>query len=87
MEAGRCCITTNNCGQRDLIRHGENGLLHEADDAEKLAELIATCALDEDLRLRLGKTAKRDVQDRQWPRVSAEVVDRIEQQLQLKPIA
>src|SRR5262249_37743267 len=29
MEAGRCCITTDCCGQRELIRNDDNGILHE----------------------------------------------------------
>ncbi len=83
MESGRCCITTNCCGQRDLIQHGENGLLHELGDAEKLAILIEQCATDLEFRLQLGRNAKRFVRDRHWPVVAAEVVDRLEAQLQL----
>ncbi|MGJ3253048.1 MAG: glycosyltransferase family 4 protein [Elainellaceae cyanobacterium] len=81
MEAGRCCITTDCCGQRDLIQHGENGLLHDPGDAKTLAALIESCITDETLRLKLGRQAKAYVQDRRWEAVSAEVVDRIEQHL------
>ncbi|MEH2411351.1 glycosyltransferase family 4 protein [Nostoc sp.] len=78
MSAGRCCITTNCCGQKDLIRHGYNGLLHEPGDAEKLASLIEECASDSKLRVTLGRNAKASVQNRSWKEVSMEVVDRIE---------
>lgn len=81
MEAGRCCITTNCCGQRDLINHGENGLLYDPGDAPALATLLADCIQDPTLRHRLGKQAKVSVGDRHWATVSHEVVDRLEAQL------
>ena len=86
MEAGRCCITTNCCGQRDLIQHGYNGFLFESGDSKTLAELIEQCLKDENLRLRLGKNAKLTVQNRQWEDVSSEVVDRVEQLLQISDL-
>ncbi|MBD2570886.1 glycosyltransferase family 4 protein [Anabaena lutea] len=78
MASGRCCITTNCCGQKDLINHGYNGLLYEPGDAEKLASLIQKCASDSQLRTTLGKNAKTSVQNRSWKEVSAEVVERVE---------
>ena len=83
MEAGRCCITTNCCGQRDLIQHGENGLLYDPGKAPALAKLMGDCIQDELLRYRLGKQAKASVSDRHWSTVSHELVDRIETHLVL----
>jgi len=79
MEAGRCCITTNCCGQRDLIQHGYNGLLHETGNAQQLASLIEQCVKDEELRITLGRNAKLSVKSRSWKAVSTEVVDQIEE--------
>lgn len=79
METGRCCITTNCCGQRDIIEHENDGLLFEPGDAIKLAELIEQCLKNRDLRLHLGKNAKLTVQNRQWKNVASEVVDRLEE--------
>lgn len=78
MATGRCCITTNCCGQRELIAHGVNGLLHEPGDAEGLALLIGRCIDDESLRAELGRAAKDSVADRNWSTVSAEVADFVE---------
>jgi glycosyltransferase involved in cell wall biosynthesis len=75
MEAGRCCITTNCCGQLDLIKHGVNGLLHKPGDAQQLASLIEMCLGNYKLRVLLGKNAKHSVQGRDWESVSSEVVD------------
>jgi glycosyltransferase involved in cell wall biosynthesis len=78
MESGRCCITTRCCGQRDLIEHGFNGLLHEPGDAQSLASLIEQCMNDEALRKNLGRSAKHTVQGRSWANVSSELVDCLE---------
>lgn len=75
MEAGRCCITTNCCGQRDLITHGRNGLLHESGHARQLASYIEECLRDERRRVSLGKNAKYSVKGRTWESVSSEVAD------------
>lgn len=84
MAAGCCCIATDCCGQRDVIRHGENGLLFPAGESEQLADLVQTCAQDAELRSRLGLGGWRSLQQRAWPVVSAEVVDRIEAVLGLE---
>jgi glycosyltransferase involved in cell wall biosynthesis len=78
MEAGRCCITTDCCGQRDLIQHGYNGLLHVPGDAQALAAVIAQCVKDERLRKLLGRNAKQSMQGRSWETVSSQVVDFLE---------
>jgi glycosyltransferase involved in cell wall biosynthesis len=78
MATGRCCITTNCCGQRDIIQHGYNGLLHETGDTQTLAILIERCIRDKELRLKLGKNAKLSTGKRNWDTVASEVVDQIE---------
>ena len=78
MEAGRCCITTNCCGQRDVIKHRENGLLFEAGDDAALTELLAECARDETLRRELGRRAKASMRNRSWPEVAARVADQLD---------
>jgi glycosyltransferase involved in cell wall biosynthesis len=81
MEAGRCCITTNCCGQRDLIQDRYNGLLHQAGDAQHLATLIEECVNDEALRKTLGRNAKFSVKNRSWETVASEVADCVEETL------
>lgn len=78
IEAGRCCITTNCCGQRDLIQHGYNGLLHQPGDDRQLANLIEQCLKQVEMRMTLGQNAKLSVQNRSWENVSAEVVEKVE---------
>jgi glycosyltransferase involved in cell wall biosynthesis len=75
MAAARCCVTSDCCGQRDLIEHRENGLLFPAGNAASLAEQIETCLADGLTRRRLGANAQRSVRDRAWPSVASEVAE------------
>lgn len=78
MESGCCCVTTNCCGQRDVITHEENGLLFTPGDAPALAGLLRRALEETSLRARLGGAARASVADRRWPQVSSEVVDHME---------
>jgi glycosyltransferase involved in cell wall biosynthesis len=78
MEAGRCCITTNVCGQRDFIQDHQNGLLHPPGDAARLTSLLRECARDPNLRRRLGHQARSSMRDRTWPAVAARVTEQLE---------
>lgn len=79
MESGRCVISTRCCGQKDIIRHGVNGLLAEPGDAEGLSLLISSALNNPNLRRTLGAQAKADMKNRQWMMVSDEVTDRLVQ--------
>jgi len=78
MAAGRCCIASDIGGNRDLIRHGETGLLFPAGDAEQLAARIAECLGEPSLRCRLGQSARRAVAGRTWEAAARDVVDFVE---------
>jgi glycosyltransferase involved in cell wall biosynthesis len=82
MEAGRCCIASNCCGQKDFIQARKNGLLHPPGDAEALRQLIEECIRDERLRRELGRNARRAMQDRSWEIVAADVAGKIESVMQ-----
>lgn len=78
MAAGCCCVASDIAGNRDLIVHGETGLLHPPGDPEALAGRVAGCLADPGLRGRLGEGARQAVAGRTWEAVSAEVADFIE---------
>lgn len=48
------------CGPKDLIRHGENGLLIKEGDIRALADGLITIMRDESLRKQMGAAAYRD---------------------------
>ena len=50
------------CGPRDIIDEGENGLIVKDGDIEGLAEAIVKLMKDEELRKRMGESAKRVVE-------------------------
>lgn len=66
MASGRCCVTTDCCGQRDVIAHDRNGLLFAPGDAEALAAEIGRAASDPQLRQRLGQAARATMLGRSW---------------------
>jgi glycosyltransferase involved in cell wall biosynthesis len=74
MAGGKCCIASNCCGQKDLLQHGVNGLLHEPNDAQGLAALIQQAIENPELASRLGQNAARSVASQSWEAVSAEVI-------------
>ena len=75
----RCCITTNVCGQKDIIKHRHNGLMFEPGDASTLADLIAEATQDLPLQTNLGDNARRSITGRHWDAAASEVVDFVEQ--------
>lgn len=78
MAAGLCCVASDIPGSRDLIRHGETGLLHPPGDAEALADRLAEALNNPALRRRLGENARRSVADRTWEACAREVADFLE---------
>jgi glycosyltransferase involved in cell wall biosynthesis len=52
--SGRAIVTTDSTGCREVVRHGENGLLVPPRDPRALAEAIATLLKDPALRARMG---------------------------------
>ncbi len=81
MAAGRCCLASDIAGNRDLITHRRNGLLHAAGDAGELADQMAECLASPALRDELGAAARALVAGRAWSAVAGEVADFIERTL------
>lgn len=74
MEAMYCnlaCIVSDVKGHRDLLIHGENGLLYESGDVEQLAACMVRLYRDSVLRRQLGERARETVEpyslDRVYP--------------------
>jgi glycosyltransferase involved in cell wall biosynthesis len=55
---GRPIVTTDAPGCREVVRHGENGLLVPVRDAKALADAIQTLLDDPDLRSRMGQAGR-----------------------------
>lgn len=74
MAAGKCCITTNCCGQKDVIENGTTGLLFEPGDYNELARLVSVCYSNIELTKNIGSNAKKAVAERSWELASKEVM-------------
>lgn len=75
MAAGKCCITTNCCGQKDFIKDGINGLLFKKHDSIEFARLIKTCYYNPDKIKEIGLNAIDSMKNRNWKSVSNELVE------------
>jgi len=69
--AGRPIVTTDTPGCRDIVRHGENGLLVPPRDAGALAGALAGLLADPERRARLGAGGR----ERALARFSKEIVN------------
>ena len=74
MSVGLCCITSDCCGQKDIIRHGENGLLFAPGRELELATLIGQVWSDSRLRYDLGRKASDSMADRTWAQATDELM-------------
>ncbi|MCY8307434.1 glycosyltransferase family 4 protein [Bacillus vallismortis] len=69
MSVGVPCVSYSCIGPAEIIKDGEDGLLVERNDVDKLAESLTTLIKDESLRKTMGRNAKENVK-----RYSFEVV-------------
>jgi len=66
MAHGRAIVATRAGGIPELIRHEENGLLVDPDDASALANALRSLAEDAILRERFGTAARRSFERGEW---------------------
>jgi glycosyltransferase involved in cell wall biosynthesis len=55
---GRPIVTCDSSGCRDIVRHGENGLLVPVRDPDALARAVEALISDPELRARMGARAR-----------------------------
>jgi glycosyltransferase involved in cell wall biosynthesis len=81
MAAGRAIVATAVGGNPELIEHGVNGLLIPPGDAGQLARSVMRLLEDEQLALRLGRAARRRVEERYSLQARARRFERFYQRL------
>lgn len=74
MAAGAAIVASDIPGYRDVVRHGETGVLVEPRSPRALASAIAALWDHPGERARLAENARRDVQRYAWERVTADIV-------------
>lgn len=76
MAMGKAVVASDVGGLRELVRHGETGLLVEPGSRRLLADSIRRLLDDRALRERLGRNAREDVEARrQWLSVAERYLD------------
>jgi glycosyltransferase involved in cell wall biosynthesis len=75
MRFGLCSVTSSCCGQKDIIKHGENGLLFEPGNHHGLAATLERVLTDSALRADLGSKAQASLANQSWETVADEVME------------
>ncbi len=73
--SGTPVVASDIAGYRDVIRHGQDGLLVPPADPAQLGEALRSLALDRDLRARMAEAARRRARRFAWPQVASEVIE------------
>lgn len=73
MAAGVPVVAADAGGPRELITHGQDGLLYRPGDERELAEALGTMASDRDLRARIAASARERVHAFERRAIAAEV--------------
>ena len=71
VEAASCgcaLVATDNDGHREYIKHGDTGLLSPPQDPQALAANICALLADDDMRVRLARSANAFVKQYSWQR-------------------
>ena len=79
MALGLCPVTTSNCGQKDLINHGYNGLLFATGDADGFSSQIIDLINNPGRIDELGSKARSSVLDLTWDHAATDVVKSCEE--------
>jgi glycosyltransferase involved in cell wall biosynthesis len=75
--AGLAVVTTDACGNRDLVKTGHNGLLVPPADAAALGSAIALLAGDPRLLRDMGGRGREDARGYRWERVAVQYYEHL----------
>ncbi|MBN1528923.1 MAG: flippase-like domain-containing protein [Thermoleophilaceae bacterium] len=73
--SGTPAVASDIAGYRDVVRHGEDGILVPAGDPVELGEALRSLAADPARRERMAAAARERAERFAWPHVAAEVTE------------
>lgn len=75
MSSGKPCIASMSGGPEEIVEHGETGFLVPPADSRALYEKLLLLLEDEDLSSRLGKNARRIIEEKYtWSRIARKTI-------------
>jgi phosphatidyl-myo-inositol alpha-mannosyltransferase len=80
--SGTPVVASDIAGYRDVVRHGEDGLLVPVGDAVELGESLLGLAMEPHRRERMASAAREHAERFAWPHVAREVVEVYERALE-----
>jgi len=75
MAAGAAVVASDISGYRDVVNDGTTGLLTSPGDPDSIAEAIIQLARDDGLKRRLVESAKDEVRQYSWKRVTRRILE------------
>lgn len=81
MAFGKAIISSDLRGARQLLAHGETGILVEPDDSDALAQAIYRLYDEPKLRNELGQRAEQSVEQYDWLRINRKFIEAIDARL------
>lgn len=82
MSCGLPCVVADATGSKSLIEAGVNGFLAPPRDTEVFSGHVARLVKDDELRVRMGKTARQKALPYAWERVNARLLENYREALQ-----
>jgi phosphatidyl-myo-inositol alpha-mannosyltransferase len=76
--AGTPVVASDIAGYRDVVRNGDDGILHQRGNATELAEALQELYYEPQRRLKMARAARERAERFAWPRVAEEVLQAYE---------
>jgi phosphatidylinositol alpha-mannosyltransferase len=87
MAAGAPIVASDIPGYRDVVAHGEHGLLVEPQNPGAIADAVCRLLSNPELRASLRQAGQAAARDYDWPRVASQVLDYYDQVLERREFA
>ncbi|MDX1672079.1 MAG: glycosyltransferase family 1 protein [Balneolaceae bacterium] len=82
MACGLPCVVADATGSRSLVEAGVNGYLAPPRNTDEFAQFVRTIASDNELRERMGKTARQKAMAYSWENVNNQLLENYREALQ-----
>lgn len=85
LASGLPCVVVNRGGPQDLVRHGENGFVAEANDIASLGEHLRMLLESPALRRQMSERARHSAHSRSWDEINGGLLESYREVLRPRP--